>query len=228
MNFDILFENKNLIAIDKPCGFLSVPSRWGDKDQRPCLGTILQKALGAQIFPIHRLDEETTGVILYSKSKELHKILNAAFEKHQLVKIYQALCEKTGSAPNLISGEYLKAKLLRGKKRTYISPVGQHAETLIEKYCLIENKYHGYELKPLTGRSHQLRFQLSSKGYPILGDLLYGSKIVPYKNDVVFPKSSICQNGIALRAISLDLSPIKNQVEKFGLPLVFQVAQKLF
>ena len=228
MNFDILFENEHLIVVDKPCGFLSVPSRWGNTDERPCLGTALQAHLGLQIYPIHRLDEETSGVILYSKSKELHKILNAAFEKHELVKIYQAVCERQIDACDFKIGEHLEDKVLRGKKRTYQSPAGQHAETVIEKINLLENPFWGFELKPLTGRSHQIRFQLSSRGYSIIGDFLYGAKQDTVGKYVVFPNASLPNKGIALRAIKLDLAPIKNRLEKFNIPICFQVGQNLF
>lgn len=227
MNFDILFENKNLIAIDKPSGFLSVPSRWGAQDKRPCLGTLLQQQLGQQIYPVHRLDEETTGVILYAKTKELHKVLNAAFENHTLTKIYQAICEINSNSEAPKMGELLKDQILRGKKRSYTSPVGQNAETLVLNTNSISTELLGLELKPLTGRSHQLRFQLSSRGFAILGDVLYGSKLSLGTN-CYLPKASLIENSIALRAIRLDLTAIKNRIEKFDIPLFFQVEQNLF
>lgn len=226
MRFDILFENKFLIVVDKPAGFLSVPSRWGDQDARPCLGTILQKQLGVQIFPLHRLDEETSGVIAYAKDKSLHKLLNQAFENHQVQKIYQAISENPSRLTPINAGTLMKDKILRGKKRSYISPVGQNAETKILACSYYKEQFLSWELQPLTGRSHQLRFQLSSRNFPILADRLYGAQNDPIET-FYLPAESLKEHSIALRAQSLNLELIKDKIKAFEIPTYFQVTHKL-
>jgi tRNA pseudouridine32 synthase/23S rRNA pseudouridine746 synthase len=226
LKFDILFENKFLLVIDKPAGFLSVPSRWGAQDARPCLGTLLQKELGVQIFPLHRLDEETSGVIAYAKDKSLHKILNQAFENHQVQKIYQAISENPSRLAPISAGTLMKDKILRGKKRSYISPVGQNAETKILACSYYKDQFLSWELQPLTGRSHQLRFQLSSRNFPILADKLYGAQTDQLET-FYLPSESLKEHSIALRSQSLNFEPISKQIAAFEIPTFFQVSHKL-
>ena len=76
MKFDIIFQNDHLIAINKPAGLLSIPDRFG-KD--PSLKTLLQEQLG-KIYTVHRLDKDTSGVIVFAKDEETHKDLSQKFE----------------------------------------------------------------------------------------------------------------------------------------------------
>lgn len=184
---NIVFENNDFIACDKPAGVLSTPDRF--KSDRPCLGLELQKQKNIQIFPVHRLDLEVSGLILYAKNARAHKTSQNWFVKKQLQKKYKALTlgQDFSHWPNDIPAarekleltsktEFLwKMKILRGKRRSFESPHGDPAETraifVSQKDQILE-----WELYPITGRSHQLRLELSRHGFPILGDHLYGSK----------------------------------------------------
>lgn len=213
MNFHILFENQNVIIVNKPGGWLSTPARFTN-DTRPCLGLTLQNELKIQIFPVHRLDEETTGVIVYAKNKESHRVLNQWFENHRVQKTYEAFTSGNIEAAQKIGSE-LKNKILRGKKRSYESPAGQQAHTHVEGVKRTDLGLY-WTLKPTTGRSHQLRFQLASRGFPIIGDALYGSTEI-FFSDINLPVRSIRENTIALRAISLNF-PSDKAREDLGLP----------
>lgn len=209
-----LFQNESLVAVDKPAGVLSVPPRF--PDERRILGRELEVELGRQIFPVHRLDFEVSGIILYALTPQAHKLLNRAFENSELQKTYTAFTdtdvlrsEWTQKQADLLPDVQLwKSKIERGKKRSFASPRGQEARTEAEWLGLkgsSDRPYYEWRLRPLTGRPHQLRFELAQRGYPIWGDHLYGSKL-----------SFGAENHIALRAVSIEFP--KALRESFGLP----------
>jgi 23S rRNA-/tRNA-specific pseudouridylate synthase len=172
----IVFENEFFVAVDKEAGSLTTPARFGDKDPRPVLGLELQKSLGRQIYPVHRLDFEVSGIVLYALSASAHSQANSQFEGKSVLKTYQALSEnKNPVTPEPGAQLEWKSRILRGKKRAFESPHGKPSLTLAR---FVGEGPAGlcWELKPVTGRSHQLRFDLSRHGYPIVGDVLYGAQ----------------------------------------------------
>lgn len=215
----VVLLNNFFIVCDKPAEVLSVPSR-DRADKRPCLGTALQEKHKRQIFPVHRLDYEVSGLIMYAFDANAHRVAQSWFEKKIIKKKYSAVTSnqdflhwpenvKTDRRPiDVVAGKefYWKTQILKGKKRSFESEHGEWAETkaVIQK---IENDLIYWILYPITGKSHQLRLELSRHGFPILGDLLYGSRV---KNT---------QSGILLRAIEMDLSQVKaSELVKFDLP----------
>jgi tRNA pseudouridine32 synthase/23S rRNA pseudouridine746 synthase len=208
MELKIVFENDHLVLLNKPAGVLTVPSRIGENDSRPCLGTFLQEVKQTQIFPVHRLDVEVSGLVLYAKTALAHKTSNLWFEHKLIHKTYAAYTE---GEPNLAVGVQVewKCKLLRGKKRAYESPVGKDSLTLA---TFLGKKEKGllWDLSPVTGRSHQLRYELYRHGFPIVGDNLYNStQPWPY--------------GIALCSYALHLDKIPEQ-NRLGLPISLQIS----
>lgn len=203
MKITILFEDQNCVVIDKPASWLSVPARTAD-DARPILGRELEKQLGISILPIHRLDAEVSGAILFAKTKDFHRDANMAFEKHTVQKTYQALTD-LGAFQKGDKREW-KSKLVRGKKRTFEADHGKYSITLAEVVdCTKE--YLDWRLNPVTGRPHQLRFELTKHHCTILGDTLYGS-------DRPWPLG-----GIALRSLRLAIP--QDLQEKWKLPEAF-------
>ncbi|MEK6773425.1 MAG: pseudouridine synthase [Bdellovibrionota bacterium] len=215
----IIFQNENFIAVDKESGVLTVPSRLGTKDDRPVLGVELQNQLKQQVFPVHRLDFEVSGLVLFSLNAKAHALASGWFEKKQVLKTYRAIAaiqnfdhwpENIPCARDPIDGPteepfLWKSRILRGKKRSFESPHGDLAETLAHLMVVdkIKNRAE-WKLYPLTGRSHQLRFELSRHGFPIYGDQLYGSKI------------KVEGHHIALRATGISFKKIVG--ERLGLP----------
>ena len=208
MSFTPIFENEHFIIVDKNANVLSVPSRLGGDDPRPCLGKILEDKLNLTIYPVHRLDFEVQGLIMYAKTSEAQKAGNLWFEQKTISKIYSALTSSLKSGPTDIAfNEWItwKCQLLRGKKRAYESPHGKSSITLAKLISATENGIFHWELEPVTGRSHQLRYELFRHQHPIVGDKLYSSPV------------AFGEEGIALRAFKIDFSKIPNR-EKFFLP----------
>lgn len=180
-----------------------MPSRTGESDSRPVVGLILQKNLGVQIYPVHRLDFEVSGVLLFAKNAEAHRFANHGFENHLFEKTYHALALQS----EITDGQSFRwtDKLFRGKKRAFVADHGKEAETLALKVGTHSKnpQWELWQLKPITGRSHQLRVHMSLYRSPIVGDELYGSK----EN---WPEA-----GIALRAVELKIPAAGRD---FGLP----------
>lgn len=196
-----IFENTNFLAVDKRPGFLSVPSRMGEKEDRPCEIIDWTRKKQFRLWAIHRLDEQVSGILLFAKTAEAHRVANGWFEKRLAHKTYEALTEAADKSFKPNEKLVWKSRLLRGKKRAYEREFGKEA---ITEAVFLGNGL--WKLFPLTGRSHQLRFELSKHGFPILGDSLYGSK-----------EPSPISGAIALRAVELDFSQCPEK-EAFGLP----------
>ena len=167
---EILFEDGNIIAVNKPAGLASIAESDIEKDS---LHSLLQENLKQKLFVVHRLDKEVSGVILYAKNAATHKLLNKQFNERTVRKYYLALVHGI-----VKDGEGVIKKAIRefGSGRMGIDErKGKRSET---KYRVLE-KYKNYtlvELNPSTGRRHQLRVHLYSIGHPIVGDLRYGDK----------------------------------------------------
>ncbi|MCA2961250.1 MAG: RNA pseudouridine synthase [Silvanigrellales bacterium] len=224
----IVFRNERFVLVDKPCDWLSVPSRLGSADARPCVGKWLETALGVRLFPVHRLDEPVSGLLLFALDAQSHRAANAWFEKGLVKKCYEAWTEtrsvavvadvtaRTGKEPPRLPDVGTKvqwrSRLAKGKKRAYANETqGKECVTeaiLVESSQAQSAPYSRWLLWPITGRSHQLRFELHRHGCPIFGDKLYGSAM-PWAL------------GIALRVFEIDFGNC-NDASSFGLPSAFR------
>jgi len=210
MNIPLVFQNEFFLALDKPAGVLSVPGRQGRSDPRPDLVKLLSGMMIAEVRPVHRLDQAVTGILLYATREDAHRVANGWFAKRRIGKRYEALTEGAPSSSQR-QGEIRRweTRILRGKKRAYESPAGKPAVT---EACWLGTVTAGgcalqhWSLTPLTGRPHQLRFELARRGFPVWGDALYGAA-------GAFPVAE----AIALRAVSLDFSACA-EAAGFGLP----------
>lgn len=220
----IVYENSDLIFVEKKSMVLTVPPRF--KDSRPVLGTLLQEKCKIKIFPVHRLDYEVSGIVGFAKNEKSHRVAQSWFEEKKILKFYEAQSEMQSfdhwplNVPNhrlvleIKEGESFQweSKILRGKKRSFFSPLGDLARTVarVEK---IKNHRVFWILNPVTGKPHQLRLELSYRGFPICGDGLYGSKM----------KSS--DLGIDLNSYLLDFTQIKRE-QRLDLPDHIEIARK--
>jgi tRNA pseudouridine32 synthase/23S rRNA pseudouridine746 synthase len=172
----ILFADERIVAVDKPAGLPTVPAPDAPRDA--CVRVSLERQLGCAVWVVHRLDRETSGVLLFARTAAAHRSLCLAFEERRVRKTYVAF---TRGAPapreGRISTPLHPAR--RGKVRPAL-PGEAGAWHAVTRYVVRKRWTCGsdevamLEAHPETGRHHQVRAHLRSVGAPILGDRLYG------------------------------------------------------
>lgn len=176
MAFEILFEDEYFLAINKPPGMVvhPAPGHW--------TGTFVNGLLAhCQNLPtsddplrpgiVHRLDKDTSGVLLAAKTREAHQRLVELFSSRSMNKTYLAIC--SGKPPNTVVNAPIGRHPVHRKEMT-ILPDGK--EAISEIQTLAFNRQLSLVLvRPKTGRTHQIRVHLKHLGHPILGDPVYGS-----------------------------------------------------
>lgn len=170
---EILFEDKEIIVCIKPCGVLSQ----SDDVARENMISILQEHTGGTIYPLHRLDREVSGVMVYAKTKFAASVLSKDIAEHNFKKEYIALVH---SAPQNESGE-MRDLLFKDSKKNKSFVVKKQRKGVKEavlEYKLIKTKNDISSVLVLlhTGRTHQIRVQFASRGMPLLADKKYGAK----------------------------------------------------
>ncbi len=164
-----IYEDSDLIALNKPPNVLSIPDRYD-----PTLFNLYQYLFQTDrhIRVVHRLDRETSGVILFARNEGSHKELNHQFQDRSVNKVYHALIQ---GIPLQERGKIEAPLALKSPGHYIISTKGKPAITHFE----ILEVFGGISLislNPITGRTHQIRVHLQYFGYPILADRTYGTK----------------------------------------------------
>jgi len=165
---ELLYGDASLLVLNKIPGLLVLPDRF-DRSL-PDLYTMLKEHFG-KIFIVHRIDRDTSGVVVFAKTPEAHKALNAQFEKRQVEKVYEAFAVGT---PKKKQGTI--SLPLSGDRRGFVSVDRKRGKSAVTEYRVLE-EFNGYafvEARPRTGRQHQVRVHLSAIGLPVLCDPLYG------------------------------------------------------
>ncbi len=178
----ILYEDKDLLIVNKPAGLPTQPTI---DEARQNLYHSIKKYLSeresvatgsAYLGLHHRLDRDTSGVILFTKTQEINKDVAHLFQSHLIQKVYQALCSVSDvPGENWRIRNYLgRSKSSKGKMARFCS-VRSGGDLAITDFKLIEKRGRGLwmEASPLTGRTHQIRVHLSEIRMPIYGDALY-------------------------------------------------------
>lgn len=176
---DILFEDTSLLALNKPAGLLVLPDRFDPA--LPNLYRILSGELG-RIYVVHRIDKETSGVILFAKTSPAHRMLNTQFEQRRVEKVYHAIV-----VGNPIEQETTVTVPLRESATSgMVREDRRRGKEAITEFRVLE-QFRGYafvEARPQTGRMHQIRVHVRSLGVAILGDERYGGGSGFYLSEV--------------------------------------------
>ena len=162
---EILYSDKNLAVLVKPVGL----------DSEAEVPAALKETLGGEVFPIHRLDKNVGGVMVYARTKQAAATLSKAVQDGAMVKEYVAMVHgnppESGDWTDLLFKDSSKNKVFVVKKeRKGVKKARLEFKTLRNgEDSLVRIRLH-------TGRSHQIRVQFSSRGFPLVGDHKYGSR----------------------------------------------------
>jgi 23S rRNA pseudouridine955/2504/2580 synthase/23S rRNA pseudouridine1911/1915/1917 synthase len=163
----ILFEDDDMVVINKPAGLLSIPDRFG-KDVS--VKSLLQEKYGA-IFTVHRLDQQTSGLIIFAKNAEAHKSLSELFEGRTIVKKYFGLVNGRPQQEGVVEENMMEHPIRKGYMMIHAK--GKESKTTYEvvKYF---KQYAWVSFQIHTGRTHQIRVHAKHIGHTIVSDDLYG------------------------------------------------------
>ncbi|MBN2163748.1 MAG: RluA family pseudouridine synthase [Pontiellaceae bacterium] len=169
---ELIYNDDTMLAVDKPTGLLSVPGRGPDKQD--CLYSRVLDAFPDALM-VHRLDMETSGLILFARTPEAQRNLSMQFEKRETEKQYVAVVEgMVERDEGMVDYPMRKDMTQRLPPRHLVDCV--RGKKAITEWRVIErgSDTTRMALYPKTGRSHQLRVHMQSIGHPIVGDRIYG------------------------------------------------------
>ena len=167
-NYSIVFENDDFVAINKPSGMLTIPDRM--QSERSLKDMLIEKY--GSIFTVHRLDKDTSGLVLFAKNEVTHKFLNTIFEERKVEKYYVGIvigmpAEQTGLIDAPIMEHHTHKGLMVVHTKGKPSQTGYEVLEANRHYSLVAFRLH-------TGRTHQIRVHSKNIGHPLACDPVYG------------------------------------------------------
>ncbi len=165
----ILYENENLVAVNKPAGLLTIPDRMQTEKS---LKDILIEKYGS-IYTVHRIDKETSGLVLFAKNEAMHKYLSQLFESRTIQKFYLGIVlgmpqNTSGTIDAPISENPLAKGTMVIHRKGKPSQTSYKVLTANRHYSLVQFELH-------TGRTHQIRVHCKHLGHPLACDAIYGN-----------------------------------------------------
>jgi RluA family pseudouridine synthase len=175
----VLFEDDAVIAFDKPSGLLIAPDRW-DKSRENLMDLVHDK-MGHGVANVHRIDADTSGLVLCAKTKPALDFLSGQFQSKTVAKVYHALTVGLPAADAFTVDLVLKED---DAKPGRMCVVKKHGKASVTECSVVERfpqpaarpAFAWVECRPQTGRTHQIRVHLAATGTPILNDPFYGNE----------------------------------------------------
>jgi 23S rRNA pseudouridine1911/1915/1917 synthase len=217
----IIAEDENFVALNKPSGLLTIPDREG-KDTS--LKQLLKNKYG-EIFTVHRIDKDTSGIVIFARNEMAHKHFSQQFENRETTKIYMGLvlgspAEKAGT---------INEPIAEHPNRKGLMTVYRKGKESITEYAVEESfgLYSWVRFRILTGRTHQIRVHMKHIGHPIVCDELYGDGkplfISQLKHRYKLSQSEEEErpllNRLALHAYQLTVTGLKAETISLEAPL---------
>lgn len=182
-SLNIIYQDKFIIAIHKPAGLLVHKSPIDKYETRYAM-KILRDQIGQWVYPVHRLDKPTSGILLFALHPEIATQISEYFEKRQIEKTYSAIVRGYSPDSGIIDHPLKEIAAFKHLQKIVEQKQAQEAVTPFNTITKFElpfsddrfptSRYSLIELKPKTGRKHQLRRHMKHISHPIIGDVKYG------------------------------------------------------
>jgi len=167
---ELLFEDADLVIANKPSGMLTIPDR--HDASLPSLHRLLQAQLGVELWIVHRLDRDTSGVVCFAKNEESHRHVSILFQNHDVTKLYAGLVHghvqpQSGRIEAAIAPNPAQPGKMMVSRSGKMAVTDYQVSEQWPLYALLQLQIH-------TGRTHQIRVHMRHLGHSIVGDKLYG------------------------------------------------------
>ncbi len=201
----ILYEDRSFVAINKPPQMLSVPTENGGNN---ALALLRHHYQTSGIFPVHRIDRDTSGLMIFAKGVRAKEQFSLLFEKHDILRYYIAILDGKLQTKKTRFESYLKE--LESYRVVSVTPKTEGAKKAVTHIKVLkESKNFSYVLAQLeTGRKHQIRVHCAEAGCPVVGDSVYGKR------------ESVSSKKMLLHALSLSfIHPFKKIPMNLRVPI---------
>ncbi len=198
----ILYQDRDFIAVEKPCGLLSVATNF---ETKKTVHAILKDHFRPKrVHVVHRLDQDTSGVLVFALSEPMRDALKKIFEKHEIDRQYEAIIEGKLAEPRGRWESYLYEDANYHVHSTDDPTGGEHAVTLFERIALLPPRHTHLRLTLHTGKKNQIRVHCSDAGHPVAGDKKYGAQTDPANRVLLHARRLSFLHPITKKRISFE------------------------